>query len=234
LLGLFLVPRGGGAMAWDALAAAHGAGKLFAVWSPIAGAILLIAGLAPMGYALRAGIATVAGLVPLVGAGAGHGLPSVVHGVRGVLFMVGVVTLAAGCLLRARTTAAGLGRIVIAVSALLVLGLLFVPSHGQIALFAGMKAGGAARAVSLVEGALLALVLLSLMGLGKGAEVPASNLWGFALVLWLPAMAAIAGMTAEEPSRLLTAVGAVSALAYGVVATVGLYQIFASMQPPPA
>ncbi len=232
LLLLFFVPLGDGAMAWDALSAASGAGKLFAVWMPLAAVILLIAGLAPMGYPLRAGIATVVGLVPLVGAGAGHGLPAATSGVRGVLTMVGVVVLSAGCLLRARFHGSTLARGVVAVAGLGVVGLLFAPSEGHVALLAGFRTGGGALVVSVGLALLLTLAILSFLAFMKGETTGGCGLWGHGLLAWLPLMALLAGFSADEVQSLPTIVGTIATAGYAFAACYGLYQVLASMSAP--
>lgn len=189
MIGIFAAPWGstndGLIFSWDLLKAAEGLAFISQIYLAAGGVVLVAGGVIPLPfYLLRAVIAVLLGLVPLVlyVVGASQW--------QSIVLMVVLVMMPAALLHRKRFAGSMLARILVALGVVMVLATMLIPVGGSLplmAIFSGLgDLSGAALVVRLFPLALLLFSLLSLLVfLGRGSTGLAL-VWAILLLCYLP------------------------------------------------
>jgi hypothetical protein len=190
-----------------------------------------LAALVPAPYAVRAIVAALTGLIPLVVGARGRGPLAAIafDGIGPASALIALGSLVPGALIfRARYRAFKAARVFLAIALLASL-----PALGLL----GLAATDAHTALvhRLADGAVIAASLLSLAGF-LGAETSgACTQWAAMLLLALGGrLAARALEGPSAPDRLATLLGAAGAVVAMAVTAVGLYQVMAAVFAPVA
>jgi hypothetical protein len=237
LAGLWAVPVSLSPLAfsWQAAGALTGAAKLFTFYAPAAGAVLLLLGLLPVPYRVRALGALVLGMVPVIAAVGGLGPLEPSRGWPGALVAVGMILLPGALVHRANYRASVLARVLVALGLLLVLAWMFVPrGSGLLPAMLGGFSSTRGMVQSVVMIGSLILVLASLLAFMPSATTGGCGKTGRLLLFVRPALAAaaaVAGGTADNaPLALAVSLGLL--FVFGALASLGTAQTLASIERP--
>jgi hypothetical protein len=233
LVGLFCAPWGAVGdkliFSWDTLKHLGSLQFVGQIYLVAAGTVLVIAGLLPLPYLLRALIATTIGLVPLVVTALQ------VEEWRAITTLGGIVLLSAALYHRARYRDSILARALVGAGVVALLCTLFIPSAKGVPLvlaFEGLAgASGREIVVRLYPLLLLVLCLLSLLAyLGK-ASTALGGVWATAILFYLPVRGWVLGLfeldrgpALQHLSKLYDPLVLLIALA---LAAIGLSQVLA-------
>ena len=235
LIGMFFAPQGGTADAmifsWDILRGAGGMAFISQIYLVAGGLVMLAAALIPLPYLLRALVAILLGVTPLI-------LPRI-----GAVYWSGWVTLGvlvfliAALLHRRRYRGSILARIMVVLGFLAVVAVNVIPMHGAVPVVAVFKSLGSASGIGLVTALLpLYLLLITLLALLMALRGKKSGglggLWALLLLLYLPLgpwLGAIGGIIggASPLAQLSGLYTGLSMFIFILVASYGISQVLA-------
>ncbi|MBI2894238.1 MAG: hypothetical protein HYY06_11865 [Deltaproteobacteria bacterium] len=219
------------AFAWTAALEAQGAARAMALFTPAAGILLLLLGLVPVPYVVRAAFAFILGAAPLVAGTVGLGPIGADRGWTAVLIAAATILLPGALIHRANYRASLLSRIAVALGILLALGWALVPGGSGMTrqIVDGLAGGALGMATSVWNIGLFVLCALSLLAFMSSASTGGCGTVGRVMVLWKPGLALLAGLAAVRSSGELLGLGVAAAtlLTYGALASYGLAQVLA-------
>lgn len=189
LLGLFCAPwrlSGARTFSWEQLPHLDALGFARRIYLVVGGLLLGVTALLPLARVVRATMALLFGLLPLLLCWAGKPLAEVLLGVA-------LLLLPAALLWRARASASWPARLLAALGVATVLALLLVPRDGALPLLAGLSAAPTTSfplvLARLLPFVLLALALLSLLTFLPRTSSGGVQIWATLLLLYLPTRA---------------------------------------------
>lgn len=220
---------------WQATGTLTGAAKVFAFYTPAAGVVLLLLGLLPVPYRVRALGALVLGMVPVIAAVGGLGPLEATRGWPGALISVGMILLPGALVHRANYRASVLARVLVALGLLLVLAWMFVPrGSGFLPALLGGFSSSRGIVQSVVMIASLFLVVASLLAFMPSTTTGGCGKTGRLLLFVRPALAAAAAIAGGTAGSAPLALGASLGLSFvfGALASLGTAQTLASIERP--
>jgi hypothetical protein len=217
--------------AWTAALELQGSARATAFFTPAAGILLLLLGLVPVPYLVRAAFAFVLGAAPLLAGAVGLGPLGTDRGWPVALIAAATILLPAALIHRANYRASLLSRIAVALGILLALGWALLPGgSGAIRqIVDGLAGGTLGIAASVWNGGLFVLCALSLLAFMSSATTGGCGTVGRVMLFWRPGLAVLAGVALDHSVGGLPglAVAAATLLTFGALASCGLAQVFA-------